>query len=302
MLTLDYVDVTAGGETKKNVYCYQACQFAFRKNGMAHNPWDSAVQFRDELITKKFPPESGFEATYRFTIEGEVPKPLCHRHRAPRPVHDHLQRQAGRAAQGRVVARQVVRPDRHYGGRQGRARTPSRSRPRRSRSITSWSRPTCWATFALKAADAGFVIVPADAAETGARGTSRACRCTPPGWRIASSSTWRSRRAATACACRHGTAAWPRCVVNGKPAGYIALRPVEVRRDQARHAGGQHDRGHGDRHAQEHARAAPRRRGARHGLAEQFQTAPEAGPPPGKEYHTIGYGLFEPFVLEQVAP
>ena len=76
VLTLDYLDVTAGGETKKNVYCYQACQFAFQKNGMPQNPWDSAVQFRDELITKKFPPESGCEATYRFTIEGEVPKPL----------------------------------------------------------------------------------------------------------------------------------------------------------------------------------------------------------------------------------
>ena len=46
------------------------------KNGLPQNPWDSAVQFRDELITKKFPPESGCQATYRFTIEGEVPRPL----------------------------------------------------------------------------------------------------------------------------------------------------------------------------------------------------------------------------------
>ena len=53
------------------------------------------MQFRDELITKKFPADSGFEATYRFTIEGEVPKPLCDRHRAARPVCDHVQRQAG---------------------------------------------------------------------------------------------------------------------------------------------------------------------------------------------------------------
>jgi len=28
-----------------------------------------------------------------------------------------------------------------------------------------------------------------------------------------------------------------------------------------------------------------------------FDRAPAAGPPPGKEYNTIGYGLFEPFVL-----
>lgn len=76
VLTLDYVDVRAGGETKANVYFYQANQFAFQKNGMARNPWDSAVQFKDELITKTFPPDSGFEASYRFTIEGAVPGKL----------------------------------------------------------------------------------------------------------------------------------------------------------------------------------------------------------------------------------
>jgi len=64
VLTLDYV----GGESKQNIYFYRANQFAFQKNGMDRNPWDSAVQFRDELITKTFPPDSGFEATYRFKI------------------------------------------------------------------------------------------------------------------------------------------------------------------------------------------------------------------------------------------
>ncbi len=76
MLVLDYVDVTAGGETKKDVYFYPANQFVFQQNGMSGNPWDSAVQFRDELISKKFPAQSGFEATYRFRIEGRVPDPL----------------------------------------------------------------------------------------------------------------------------------------------------------------------------------------------------------------------------------
>ncbi len=43
---------------------------------MDGNPWDGAVQFRDELITKKFGPQSGVEATYHFTIEEKVPAPL----------------------------------------------------------------------------------------------------------------------------------------------------------------------------------------------------------------------------------
>ncbi|MBN2136263.1 MAG: hypothetical protein JW720_00500 [Sedimentisphaerales bacterium] len=76
VLTLDYVDITAGGEQLTNVHFYKANQFAFRKNGMERNPWDSAVQFRDELITKTFGPDSGFEAKYKFTIEDEVPDRL----------------------------------------------------------------------------------------------------------------------------------------------------------------------------------------------------------------------------------
>ncbi|MCX8108811.1 MAG: glycosyl hydrolase, partial [Verrucomicrobiae bacterium] len=76
VLKLDYLDISAGGETLSNVYYYAAAQFAFRKNGMQGNPWDSAVQFKDELISKTFPADSGFTATYRFVIESEVPRNL----------------------------------------------------------------------------------------------------------------------------------------------------------------------------------------------------------------------------------
>jgi len=77
VLTLDYVNITAGGETKTNVYFYDAQRFAFQKNGLERNPWDSAVQFKDELISKTFPAKSGFTASYKFTIEGSVPKNLA---------------------------------------------------------------------------------------------------------------------------------------------------------------------------------------------------------------------------------
>ncbi len=76
VLTLDYVDVTAGGETRKKVYVYEASRFVFRKNGMERNPWDSAVQLRDELIRKSFPEGGGFSATYRFVFEESVPGPI----------------------------------------------------------------------------------------------------------------------------------------------------------------------------------------------------------------------------------
>jgi hypothetical protein len=44
---------------------------------MERNPWDSAVQFKDELIRKTFPAGSGFTASYKFTIEEAVPKDLA---------------------------------------------------------------------------------------------------------------------------------------------------------------------------------------------------------------------------------
>ena len=62
---------------KSDLYFYQANQFAWQKNGLERDPWDSAVQFKDELIRKTFPAGSGFTASYKFTIEGAVPKNLA---------------------------------------------------------------------------------------------------------------------------------------------------------------------------------------------------------------------------------
>ena len=75
-LILDYVDVTAGGETKKDVFWRNAADLTFEKSGLRRNIWDHAVQFRDELLKTPFAPDSGFEATYHFTIEGAVPQRL----------------------------------------------------------------------------------------------------------------------------------------------------------------------------------------------------------------------------------
>ncbi len=77
VLTLDYVDITAGGESKTNVYFYLAQKLAFEKNGLSRNPWDNATQYKDEIISKKFPPDSGFTASYKFTVESAVPQNLA---------------------------------------------------------------------------------------------------------------------------------------------------------------------------------------------------------------------------------
>lgn len=77
VLVLDFVDLLVQGERRTNIYFYQANQLAFQKHGMERNPWDSAVQFKDELIRKTFPATSGFTVTYRFTISDRVPPNLA---------------------------------------------------------------------------------------------------------------------------------------------------------------------------------------------------------------------------------
>ena len=73
-LILDYLDIEAGGEKKTSLYWGKAAEFMFQKNGLAGNPWDHAIQFRDEILKTAFPAGSGFSATYHFAIEASVPR------------------------------------------------------------------------------------------------------------------------------------------------------------------------------------------------------------------------------------
>ena len=76
VLVLNYLDWTAGGQTTKSVHCRQATRDLFTRNGFSGNPWFESVQFADEHIRREFPPDSGWEATYRFVIAECVPERL----------------------------------------------------------------------------------------------------------------------------------------------------------------------------------------------------------------------------------
>ncbi len=67
-LTLDFCDLTLDGKTDKDLYFYEAQLRTFRRNGLNRNPWDSAVQYKTNILDlDRFPADSGFEATFRFT-------------------------------------------------------------------------------------------------------------------------------------------------------------------------------------------------------------------------------------------
>jgi hypothetical protein len=73
ILTLDYCDLTLGGVTEKELYFYDAQRKTFQHHGLERNPWDSAVQFKTNIIDKDdFPEDSGFTAEFLFEVADGV--------------------------------------------------------------------------------------------------------------------------------------------------------------------------------------------------------------------------------------
>jgi hypothetical protein len=300
VLTLDYVDIMAGGETKENIYFYKANQFAFAKNGMERNPWDSAVQFRDELISRTFAPDSGFEATYRFKIEQKVPERLCIVIERPDLYSIKCNGKTVSAmkdewwldkAFGKIDISNAVRL-----GENTVAITASPF------TIYHELEPAyLLGVFTLKESGSGFVV---------AGGSEPALEL----------GSWKKQGypfyAAGVCYKRkfdvkrsagrylveldkwYGSVA--EVIINDKSAGYFAYKPWQCDVTDLIKQGtnvvevvviGTLKNTLGPHHA-----------GTGLGSAwpGMFQKGPETGPPAGRDYHTVDYGLFEPFVLKQI--
>ncbi|MHC4575455.1 MAG: hypothetical protein ACYS76_15225, partial [Planctomycetota bacterium] len=298
VLTLDYVDVTAGGETKKNTYFYEASRFVFQKHAMEGNPWDSAVQLRDQIITRTFPPDSGFEAAYRFTIEGRVPRPLYIVIERPDLYT--------MTCNGKTVSAQKGQwwLDRAF----GKIDITSAAKVGENVVTIKASPMTIYhelesayvlGDFALKATESSFVIVPEKPLELGpwneqglplyAVGVAYSRDfeiATPSGRYVVSLPEW------------YGSVA--RVVVNGRPAGYIYRQPWEC--DITSHVAA------GNNTIEVVVIGTLRNTlGPHHGNQPlgstwpgMFRRAPQTGPPPGSQYQSIAYGLFEPFELHNL--
>ncbi len=299
VLTLDYVDITAGGETKTNTYFYQANQFAFQKHGLERNPWDNAVQFRDELISRTFPLDSGFAGTYRFTIEGQVPADLT-------LVIERPDLYAIACNGSRVSAT----PGEWWLDR-GFGKIPIAAAAHIGENVvTIQASPFTMfheleaayvlGDFALRPADKGFVISPVEGLRLGrwneqglpfyAAGVAYAEQFelgTPTGRYRVAMPDW------------YGSVA--KVAVNGNPAGFIATPPYELDVTQWLMPGmnkvevtvlGTLKNTLGPHHGNPPLGVA---------WPHMFQVGPNPGPPPGREYATVGYGLRAPFELWQIA-
>ncbi len=70
VLTLDYCDLILDGKTERDLYFYDAQLKTFKRHGLPANPWDSAVQYKTNLLDlDRFSPRSGFEAVFGLEAE-----------------------------------------------------------------------------------------------------------------------------------------------------------------------------------------------------------------------------------------
>ena len=295
VLTVDFVDVTAQGKSLQGVHYSRAAEFAFQQHGLDHNPWDHAVQFKDDLISKTFPDGSGFTATYRFNIAGTPPAGLRVVVESPNLYAMTFNGQAVSALPG------VWWFDKSFGvidvgqlAREGEnilelAATPFTM-------MHEIAAIYVLGDFALKAADKGFTLTAAVALQPG---PWRDQGMPLYGDTVCYAQTYDIANAAeiyrVALPDWHGSVAEVR--VNGTSAGYIWRQPWTCDLKGQIKAGantvevlviGTPRNTMGPFHGN----AAP-------GLAgpEHFRKAPEAGPPAGTEYSNVAYGLFSPFEL-----
>jgi hypothetical protein len=297
VLPLDFVDVTAGGETKPGTYCYNATQFLFQKFGWEKNPWDHAVQFRDEIISKPFPADSHFEATYRFRIAERVQEGL--EIVIERPDLYAI------TCNGRPVQ---AKPDSWWLDRAfGRIGLADVAIVGENTVVLQASQMTVFhelesafviGDFALTPQDSGWSITPGVPLQLGPW-NQQGLPCYAEGvvYEQAFDVAQPAGRYLLRVPAWYGSVA--QVLVDGKSAGHLVSRPWEVDVTDRLQAG---------RNVIQVRVVGTLKNtlGPHHGKPVlgkawpwDFRQAPAAGPPPGGNYHTVGYGLFAPPVLEQ---
>ena len=297
VLVLDYLDVRAGGETREKSHFYQAAQFAFAQNGMERNPWDSAVQFKDELISRTFPPASGVEATYRFVVKDRVPAQLTAVVERPDLYSVSCNGRLVEPAKGEWwLDRAFGRIDVTQAARLGENELVLKASPF---TISHELEPVyLLGDFAVEASESGFVIAAGrdmSLAPWNAQGLpfySEGATYSETFHVAGKNGEYRVQLGRW-----HGSVA--RVRVNGHAAGVIYSAPWTVDATPWIAAGdntievtvvGTLKNTLGPHHGDPPLGTA---------WPAMFQKGPSPGPPPGSQYATVGYGLFEPFALIQ---
>ncbi len=303
VLTIDYVDIAAGGQTQKAVYVLKARDFAYAQNGksigISRDPWDRAVQFKDELLKKQFPADSGFEATYHFTIAEKVPASLWAVIEHPEMYTITCNGKNVSATKGEWwLDKSFGKIDIASAAKVGDNAVTLKASP-----MTIFHELDCayvLGDFAVQAADHGFTITPPPAEWKLAAWNEQGCPFYAAGVAYTEKFKIEKPNGTYRVALGKWLGSVASVTVNGKPAGYVAYPPWECDVTKEIKAGeneivvtviGTLKNTLGPHHA------GPGLGSAWPGMWDQ---APEHQPA-GKDYATVGYGLFEPFTLKQAA-
>jgi hypothetical protein len=295
VLTLDYLDLTINGNTHPNLFMYEAARRAFQSVGLQENPWDHAVQFTDELISKKLPPNSGFTATYHFTIEGPAPGALVAVVERP----DLYTITCNGAAVTPIAGEWWL--DRAFGkvDLSAAVRSGENTLTLVAPAMTMFHEIAAvylLGDFGLNPVGKGCVIVPARPLELGPwNGQGRPFYAAGVCYEQRLQVGKKQSKYRVKLTDWYGSVA--KVLVNGELAGHIGWQPAECDVTSLIREGE-------NRVEVIVIGSLKNTLGPHHGSPplgiaspHSFRKAPESGPPPGSEYNTVRYGLMTPFEL-----
>lgn len=73
VLAIDFCDLKLGSDYLKDIHIYEADQLVYQHYGFPEgNPWRTAIQYKDNIVSRDTMTNEGFSATYRFLIEENV--------------------------------------------------------------------------------------------------------------------------------------------------------------------------------------------------------------------------------------
>ena len=71
ILAIDFCDLVVGNEIFRDQHVFDAADKAYKYHGFSANPWNTSVQYKDNIVRRDTFSTGGFKATYRFTVAGD---------------------------------------------------------------------------------------------------------------------------------------------------------------------------------------------------------------------------------------